>query len=145
MNKDLQHKYCSGRRACGERPVGMASQARMPARVGTKTDFPKNQGLATQRVQGQGDVRRAPGRQGVAGANSGPTLKGHNAIGGLEHEEDVADLFGSDDDDVPQGVVAEEGESQQDSFQEAVQGPPEVLQEEFNPPSEDATRVTPRK
>ena len=87
---------------------------------------PQNEEPAIQSSQGQCSVRRAAISQGAAGSNADPTLRSNNAISGLEQEEDVAGLLGSDDDGAPQGVVVEEGEPQQDGFEEAVQGPPEM-------------------
>ena len=96
---------------------------------------PQNEGPAIPSSQGQGSVRRAAVSQGAAGSNADPTLRSNNATSGLEQdEEDIADLFGSDDDVAPQGVVAEEGEPQQDDFEEAVQGPPEAPPDDLNPP-----------
>ena len=73
-------------------------------------------------------------KNGRASLPSVPTLEDTKIICALEQEEDVTDLFNDDEADVPQGVVAGEGEPQQDGLHEAIPGPPEAPQEDLNSP-----------
>ena len=101
--------------------------------------LPRRQECSLQRHE---DSRRAARAFGVESLNADPAQRDNNAIHAIEHEEDAASLFGNDDDVVPQGEVVEEGEPQQDGLQVAVQGPPEVPQEDFNPPKKKQNPVS---
>ena len=96
-------------------------------------------------LQGHEDSRRAARAIGVESLNADPTLRSKGAICAIEPEEDVADLFEDFGNDAPQGEVAEEGEPQQDGLHEAVQGLPEVPQEDFNPPRKKRNTCNPTK